>query len=446
VLLTLLIGVSLIVVGGPMLKRGWWPRRIGDTPHCRKCDYILSGDQRRCPECGTTLGPRTVVRGERRRRGLLAAIGGALIALGLLGLVQLPLTLAINIHWNHYVPLSWLLPKIDLTDSPQWQEIQRRLDANLLSDIDQEAVVERGLQVQSLGSPNMTEKSVLDYIASRYTAGKLSPGQAERFLAGMLRINLSVRPIVGAQGPIAYRVTQVGRGPRDWWYRLRTLEFLIDDSAIQKGPLTTTTGGGGLVIDGSVLSPGSAGKHRLRVKVEMTSGITGGTYGANWDENAVAAKRVVQDLVADFEVDQGETPIGTVSTPSAAVLGRLLLPRLTFDPGRRMMFFSISASPMPVGVAFNVFVRIKGKEYLVGDFLHNGTRGLCSVSRDGTNYIPGDVPASANLILRSSEAVARTTVGMTQIWKGEIVLPNVPIERSTPSPPAGTQPVPTSRP
>jgi len=79
--------VLFIVIGAFLLKRGWWPRRMGETPHCPKCDYILSGDQQRCPECGTPVESGNVVRGDRRRRVVMAAIGGSIELLGLAVLI-----------------------------------------------------------------------------------------------------------------------------------------------------------------------------------------------------------------------------------------------------------------------------------------------------------------------------------------------------------------------
>jgi hypothetical protein len=48
----------------------------------------------------------------------------------------------------------------------------------------------------------------------------------------------------------------------------------------------------------------------------------------------------------------------------------------------------------------------------------------------------------ADVILRSSEAAARDTIGMTRIWKGEIVLPNVPLPAPLATPATAPSPVP----
>ena len=39
-----LFGVTGLLVGATLPRRGRRPRRVGDTPHCPKCDYILATD------------------------------------------------------------------------------------------------------------------------------------------------------------------------------------------------------------------------------------------------------------------------------------------------------------------------------------------------------------------------------------------------------------------
>ena len=102
---------------------------------------------------------------------------------------------------------------------------------------------------------------------------------------------------------------------------------------------------------------GTPGKHRLRLKVDMTTGIIGG----------IPPGRVTQNLFADFETIEGDTSIATVVVPDASVLRPLLTPRLTvsprFDPP---VYFSVFATALPVDAAFDSFIRLDGKEYPVG--------------------------------------------------------------------------------
>jgi hypothetical protein len=49
----LIFGVVLLHAGAFLIKWGWFPPRVGKTPHCPKCDYPLTGiETDRCRECG----------------------------------------------------------------------------------------------------------------------------------------------------------------------------------------------------------------------------------------------------------------------------------------------------------------------------------------------------------------------------------------------------------
>ena len=151
----------------------------------------------------------------------------------------------------------------------------------------------------------------------------------------MMKLNLSVRSVVGSQSELPYAVTQVGCGPTTtWWYRLRTFEPQIDDEPVQKNVTSITNGGGagGLWSGGTLRPVAKPGKHRLHVKVELMIGTRGGTFGANPDEKAPVERRVTRDPFADFVVVEGQTPIAMVDQPDAATMRSLLNPRVKFNP------------------------------------------------------------------------------------------------------------------
>ncbi|MDB5356007.1 MAG: hypothetical protein JWN24_2460 [Phycisphaerales bacterium] len=432
----LVIGLVLLAMGAFMLKRGRWPRRVGQTPHCGKCDYILSGDGLRCSECGTLVKRENVVWGERNRRPGLSMTGGVLALLGLAFLMLFATGFTGTIDWNRHKPLGWLLK--DLGNGSQsirstaWGEVQRRLDGKLLSDEEQSSVVNKGLQFQSSGLVTTSSNNILDFIAQRYLDHKLTPAQAAVFFAGALKVNLAVRPVVGAQSQVPYSLSGAGRGPGGWWMRMRTLETQIDDGPIQKAGGGMGASFGGWSTSSSLPPVGTAGKHRLRVKVELATDPS--TSGVNWNDNAPVAKRITQDLTADFNAIEGQTPITTTTDPPASVLQPLLTVRLHANTVSQFLDANIDAAALPVDVAFDVFVRFNGREFPVGGV--NFHKGATSGYGSGVEKLPADAPAKVDVILRSSEAVARQTMDLTHIWKGEIVLKDVPINRPPAASPA----------
>lgn len=83
------LAAILLLVGLLLLTLGIRGRRIGDTPHCRRCKFDLVGlplpaeiehddppTVTRCPECGSRLtAPRAITTGYRVRRPILGTLG-----------------------------------------------------------------------------------------------------------------------------------------------------------------------------------------------------------------------------------------------------------------------------------------------------------------------------------------------------------------------------------
>ena len=432
-----IVGAVLAIIGLWLLKRGQWPRRIGRTRHCRVCNYILTEDQEKCSECGTVVSKQTVVYGERHRRPVLALSGTALslIGLGLVALFVSGVTRTIDL--NDYKPLGWLLRDLDnpASSGPAWAEIQRRLNEGHLSESDQEALVDKSLKLQAAGTALIAGSNPLDFVGQRFLDHKLTRAQADQFFAAAFKVKLAVRSVVGTQSLVPYSIAGLGRGPGGWWLRMRQLESQIDDGPIQR--MGGGTGGsfGGWTTSGTLPPVGKPGKHRLRVKVELATDATGGVSGVNWDDNAPVARKVTQDLFADFQEIEGQTPIATVTAPSPAVLSPLFTPRLTYQPSNSMHIETgVDAGPLPVNVAFNMFVRFGGREFPVGSVSFR--KGAPGGYATGTTNSPADPPQTVDMIFRSSEDVARGTMDMMTIWKGEIVIPNVTVARPAGSPPA----------
>src|SRR5687768_17277287 len=74
--LLLFLALPPLLLGLVLVKLAYFPRRRGNTPHCRKCNYTLTGlSSERCPECGQPLDDNVaVVHGERPRRPILGAV------------------------------------------------------------------------------------------------------------------------------------------------------------------------------------------------------------------------------------------------------------------------------------------------------------------------------------------------------------------------------------
>ena len=365
--------------------------------------------------------------------------------LGLFGLALLVLTIA-NIaggrRWIHHEPLSWLLHDLGSgnmgSSALAWVEIQRRLDAKQISEADQAAIVDQILSLDKRGLGISNGHSMLDYVGDRYLDQKLTAAQADSFFAGMLKVDLLVRPLVGAKNRVPYSIRGTGIGADNWWLRVSILAGRVDDGPIQSFGNGGTGGPfSGWATANSFDPVAKPGKHRLHLKVELATNAN--RLGAlTWKANAAVARKVTQDLWADFQVMGGQTPIAGVAAPPAAVLQALLKPSLNASNPSDISV-NVDAAPLPVDAAFDVFLRFDDREYPAGGIsFHAGMQGgYLTCARD----IPTNVPANADVILRSSPEVARQTIDLTQIWSGQIIYPYVPLVGARPKFPPTTAPI-----
>ena len=133
--LTILIffaGAVLLVLGVALMREGYRPRRVGDSPHCARCDYLAGGLQTaRCPECGADLStPRAIVKGDRTTRPPIGRAGIAVTFLGI-AIGTGPMVAQIKyVNWYHHKPASWVIDDYNASDwersAKAWRELQRR--------------------------------------------------------------------------------------------------------------------------------------------------------------------------------------------------------------------------------------------------------------------------------------------------------------------------------
>jgi hypothetical protein len=424
-------GIALLIFSVYLLKRGLWPRRIGSTAHCPKCDYILMGDQERCSECGTVVDARKVVRGERRRRPAVAWTGGILLCLAVGMLALFTAEVGGTINWNRYKPLGWLLRELGDGNTSianvAWREIQLRLTNNALSEDDQNRIAERGLELQAAAPPIASGNYILDFVGRRYLDHKLSAAQADRFFAAACKVNLSVRPVVGTKSRLPYSIAGAGRGPNGWWLRTRTVGCQIDDGPIQQLGGGRAGGFAGWSSSSTLAPVGVPGKHRLRLTMDLATDA-GNVSAAPWDDNAAVAKRVTQEFTADFQVAGEQTPISTVTSPAGSVLQPLFKVDLQLmQTNNQWLQASVDAAPLPVDVAFQMFVKVDGKEHFIGNISFR--KGMPGGYGTGVRDFPDNPPPAVDVIFRSSEMVAGETLSISQIWKGELTIPQVVLKR-----------------
>lgn len=218
------------VAGTWLLKRGVWPRRSGETPHCANCGYTLLGvDLAVCPECGADLKESAaILHGERHRKPAVGWLG-LILALAALGCgIAWVVRASADLAWYQIRPFTWILRDLDGPQDLAKQavdEIDRRWVMDELKPVQFNQLFEHLLKEQASpdGRQNSQFPATMKFLAKGYQRGKLSDAQRQKFLDTALQLKLIVLPSDVGLPPLI-RVVSDGAGPgRDSYIRRNTV-------------------------------------------------------------------------------------------------------------------------------------------------------------------------------------------------------------------------------
>ncbi len=436
VLLLLSAGVALLVLGVLMMRRGLWPRRRGDEPRCGTCDYNLTGiTSNRCPECGSATAPENVVYGQRHRRPMPALAGAGMIAAAACALVLLLFPQVRRLIWS-----PTMVGSKPSMSSAELAELDRRFRQGGLSAPDRLRLVGRLLD------PNHSlTADAPSCVKGYHLNGMLTSQEQQALFQEIARVGIEARPKIALGEPVFFRLCYVGpglgpgRGEPEFWVRLEDLELSLggvqlDMRGVDPRVDWATTRRSMVTLCAAAPSPPTAEPartHRLtlagKVKVflgkrgqEQTSKLCYEGRASAWDR--------VRILPADVSGS-----IRPIRTPSQLQLRASLrrTEEITYRtdqarcweirPGR---YVEVSSGELPVGVAFQVYVRFDDKEYPSGVCTASKFARLQGVLCGPLDY-SGPLPKSVDVILRASKTAALQTTNVSDYWDGEIVIDNV---------------------
>lgn len=441
--LALLFLIGAIV----LLWRGLRGVAIDDHPVCRKCDFDLTGKPEtstRCPECGADLmQPKAIRIGHRRRRNGSLAIGSVLAGILIFGLALVAVMNVRQIDPYSLKPTWWLIREADdSTAMPRaaWAELSRRLAAGDLSAGQTSQIAELALAIQANRS-RAWDVAYGNFIESARSTNLVSDAQWTRYARNALNLSLVARSEVRKGDDLPLRImnsnNRVGSNSRFYL-------TLHDNKAV--GDLVDDYNAGGSM--GSSVSSGGTGSSghdvRLNPKAVTTAPTGPRTVSLNpkveiregWAED----KPIIAEWTEHLSTTWSLVPADTVTveiiddpTQQSAIEKSIKVTSLTYTPGGRdYLNLNIQFIGLPVPVAFDVFARADGQEKKLSSIYvkNSGSSGW------GTGGEFKTQAKAADFILRSNINVARRTVDMTRMWKGEVTIKNIPIQRPATNPAA----------
>lgn len=187
----LIAGIALLVLGLILIGRAWWPRRKGETRHCKRCNYNLQGLQSsQCPECGQALTPATMIKGQRHRRPALAAFAIFLLLIGLASTLLSQSQRILKTDWYSYKPTDWIIADLKSSDialyDRAWKEIDYRLTAKKFSPRQEQNLRSASIEAltrSSLGAKDELLSHLLDHFQE--LAASQQDFVVDRILAGL---------------------------------------------------------------------------------------------------------------------------------------------------------------------------------------------------------------------------------------------------------------------
>ncbi|HEV8606427.1 MAG TPA: hypothetical protein VGQ99_13725 [Tepidisphaeraceae bacterium] len=422
-LIAIILPIGLLVLGFALIKIGFWPRRKGKMPHCPECGYALVGNQSgTCPECGRPWTEATTVRGERHRSN---GIGFAGVAVALLGLSIGGGVWLTDINWYHYLPVSLIVGDAGSSDPTvarqAWNELARRRAIAPLPDSVETKLTEIALKEQASASPGPMLDAMLEFVGQRFLDKKLTEQQADRFFLDSVNLSVHTRSMVSAGDVVPVQVRTRGRGPSAGWsYRLTLKKLKIGERTIQMG---SSMGGSGIGGAGSFTTYENgqpAGQYPVEAQalVEIFHAPNTGTAAPLWSRELTL--KTTLKVVSQSPDDM----VSLADRPQLAeqIRRSIKIERFTRQPDGSYEM-SIHIEKPPIDAAFSVFARAAGKEFRLGDIAVDTKTTMTSfLHPSNIGEIP---PGKVVVILRSDAGIARKTIELVEIWKGEIVLDDV---------------------
>lgn len=442
------ISLACGLIGGVVLAwLGWRGLRVDDHPVCQRCGFDLFGMPQggsKCSECGADLSvPGALVDGNRRRRGGLLLAGGSLGAIAMMALIGLAWAIVSGLNLNPYKPL-WMLradaqSRSGAVSDAALTEVNARLTASKLSDGQISSFADVALDMQGNRAIAWNVKCG-DFIEAAQKTKKLSDAQWKRYAQQAPDFQITFRPRVRRGDLLAARnkegPSRVGSGypMLVGWCRKGVINVsgheIRDDDVISKRQ----------VADGKFGVEGSCWFDIAPILDKLSDGpqtvvITAGAQVfESYDATEPLGTRPIR-FTGTFVLTPADEPtVKVISDPSlrAAVERAVKVKRISVEGDSLYTVYTVGG---PVALSYEILMRSDGKETLIGGFTWQPNSLVLSYGNYSTFKKP--MLRVADIIFRPNYEYPLKTIDIFEMWDGEIVYKEVPIQQPATAPADG---------
>ncbi|MCO6439178.1 MAG: hypothetical protein J5J06_18970 [Phycisphaerae bacterium] len=407
---------------------GWRGVRQGDTPHCRRCDYNLTGNETgQCPECGRPV-EQGVVFGERRRRRIPIVIGLiGMLVVGGMGYVQFR-----NVSILKSLPNSAVSFLARWGSKDAFDEAMDRLEGKL-TDVDEALLLEAFRRARECPSP-ATGKCAdwCKLLVRAWYSGNLSGHEAQYCEFFLDSPTLIVEPMFAGDKAVRASVEfslpcAAASEAEDLRLWITTQdERMRIQSRCGGDPVDYSVTGHGYLIDLMGLTFRSnkeihcaihAGDYMIDYSGRTCLRTTRGTGTACCREFTLQERATASPL----EFGSGDLPDMAATIRESLEIGPALVSHDNAN-GAWFMFHTITIrarKPAPTSMAFEVFAVSEGAQAAIGTLCTSEGDSRAEFE-DPENGVDLD-GQEFNILLRFSPDVARECK-IQNAWVGEVDL------------------------
>jgi predicted RNA-binding Zn-ribbon protein involved in translation (DUF1610 family) len=459
-----LLAAGFALLGVVMIVRGLRGRRVGNTPHCKRCDYVVdeallaaafgrgAAASPKCPECGAVLRAGDAIRqGERRRRPMLAVAGLVLLLVGvpvvMAGAGGFLSSTAITKH----APTGLLLWQVRqgtqrMVDGGLAELVARNINGKLVAT-EQREILDSLIERFERPSNGWTAQCQEAFSMFEAVAGPLTQGEMERLARGV-KIESMVRHRervhAGKATPLVVEMTVRRPPPIPMICRYEVRSVRVGGKSFN----STNAGYFSVQVNHEQLN------RRIMPEMSFSTEITlpVGKHLAEFDLDQVLSTRMGQEEVgrqgvthtASIEVVENTVPlVAELTSPPASEMRSIIRVPWIDVHSWPQTHGGVSVMPMVSSAReagkdrptcfFDMFVvpdptNNPQTEFPVGLF-RDSSFATIDMQATGQQALLDQLKgkSAVRIILRSNAERAATQSLHKAIWKGELIYDDVPV-------------------